>query len=82
MATAAGLRTYPKAVCGQGSPLSPNTFGGECDIAGQVLPWLVGLVVVIVLLKGFLWVPATSKRKGIYDPYLRLAERERMGDPD
>lgn len=62
-----------------------NSFGahgasGQSDLAWELLPWLGGLVVVIVLLKGFIWVPQTSRRKGIYDPYLRLAERERADD--
>ncbi len=63
-----------------GNPFGAQTFGDQGDVAGQVLPWLVGLVVAIVLLKGFLWVPQTSMRKEIYDPYLRLAERERADD--
>ena len=45
-----------------------------------LLMWVGGLIAALVVLKGFVGIPATSQRKSIYDPYLRLAERERQID--
>jgi predicted anti-sigma-YlaC factor YlaD len=66
----------------QGNPFAPRPFGSETDMALTLLPWVGGLIAVLVILKGFIGIPATSKRKGIYDPYLRLAEREGLDNPD
>ncbi|MGL5009587.1 MAG: hypothetical protein ACRC6I_06860 [Paracoccaceae bacterium] len=49
---------------------------------GTILAWIVAVGALLIILKGFVWVPPTSARKSVYDPYLRLAERERQGRHD
>jgi hypothetical protein len=56
----------------------PPAAGGTEPLT--LLLWVGGLIAALVVLKGFVGIPATSQRKGIYDPYLRLAEREQQAD--
>ncbi len=64
-----------------GNPFAVRDMGSDLGADPvTLLYWVGGLIAAMVVLKGFVGIPATSGRKGIYDPYLRLAERERQAD--
>jgi hypothetical protein len=50
---------------------------GNIAVGKSLLPWIGGLIVVLVVFKGVRNANPVSSRKEIYAPYIRLAERER-----
>lgn len=62
---------------------APGTFGQMQSVdqttalAKSMLPWIGGLILVLMIFKKLAGRVSISNRKEIYDPYLRLAERER-----
>ena len=62
---------------------APGTFGQMQSVdqttalAKSILPWIGGLILVLMIFKKLAGRVSISNRKEIYDPYLRLAERER-----
>ncbi len=62
---------------GQGSFGQMPSIEGNLALGKSLLPWIGGLIVAMLVFKSLAGRAAVSNRKEIYDPYLRLAERER-----
>lgn len=63
------------------NPLAARDMASDLKADPVTLLYLVGgLIAAMLVLKGLVGIPATSARKGVHDPCLRLAEREHQGN--
>jgi hypothetical protein len=62
---------------GSGSFGQMQSVDETTALAKSALPWIGGLILALLAFKTLAGRNGTSKRKEIYDPYLRMAERER-----
>jgi hypothetical protein len=66
------------------SDFEPMDIGNFTALTGSIETaalWVIGLLAVALIIRNYIGASPASQRKDVYDPYLRLAERERNGHP-